>query len=290
MWARMPQSDFVSILAIALLSLAKSASAIKTHFVFWNSSNPIFRLDNTDHIIDVNEGNLPWEYDQLNLVCPQNSKEQHVIYSVSREEYDGCRVTSPRPKIVAICNKPEQFQYVTITFRNFSPTPGGMEFKPGKSYYLISTSTTRDLHRRVGGYCNTHNMKMVFKVADNSEEPNSVNENVVEKDGSAGEVGDLRRSSPFYSALVPSLTPTPSPSSTPVYYYRARGESKDFTYYYSPRDLVKLRKTILSRSKQQDEENETLKAEKLLSSSSASLSISLALSLSLSLCLLRSFA
>merc|ERR1712083_1182985 len=97
----------------------------------------------------------------------------------------------------------------------------------------------------------------------------------------------LRRSSPFYSALVPSLSPTTSPSSTPVYYYRARGESKDFTYYYSPRDLVKLRKTILSRSKQQDEENETLKAEKLLSSSSASSRLSLSLALCLCLCLLR---
>ena len=296
MWLRMPRrrpSDFVSILTIALLSLAKSASAIKTHFVFWNSSNPIFRLDNTDHIIDVNEGNLPWEYDQLNLVCPQDSGEQHVIYSVSREEYDGCRVTSPRPKIVAICNKPEQFQYVTITFRNFSPTPGGMEFKPGKSYYLISTSTTRDLHRRVGGYCSTHNMKMVFKVADNSEKSNSVNENAVDQQGgedsgdSEEDVENLRRSSPFYSALVPSLSPTPSPSSTPVYYYRARGESKDFTYYYSPRDLVKLRKTILSRSKQEDEENETLKAEKLLSSTSSSSSLSLSLPLYLCLCLLR---
>ena len=296
MWLRMPRrrpSDFVSILTIALLSLAKSASAIKTHFVFWNSSNPIFRLDNTDHIIDVNEGNLPWEYDQLNLVCPQDSGEQHVIYSVSREEYDGCRVTSPRPKIVAICNKPEQFQYVTITFRNFSPTPGGMEFKPGKSYYLISTSTTRDLHRRVGGYCSTHNMKMVFKVADNSAKSNSVNENAVDQQGgedsgdSEEDVENLRRSSPFYSALVPSLSPTPSPSSTPVYYYRARGESKDFTYYYSPRDLVKLRKTILSRSKQEDEENETLKAEKLLSSTSSSSSLSLSLALCLCLCLLR---
>jgi len=296
MWLKMPRrrpSDFVSILAIALLSPGKSASAIKTHFVFWNSSNPIFRLDNTDHIIDVNEGNLPWEYDQLNLVCPQDSGEQHVIYSVSREEYDGCRVTSPRPKIVAICNKPEQFQYVTITFRNFSPTPGGMEFKPGKSYYLISTSTTRDLHRRVGGYCSTHNMKMVFKVADNSEKSNSVNENAVDQEGgedsgdSGEDVENLRRSSPFYSALVPSLSPTPSPSSTPVYYYRARGESKDFTYYYSPRDLVKLRKTILSRSKQEDEENETLKAEKLLSSTSSSSSLSLSLPLYLCLCLLR---
>merc|ERR550517_445371 len=291
MWLRCWSEKMIFATIVLLSVMAKSANAIKTHFVFWNSSNPIFRLDNTDHIIDVNEGNLPWEYDQLNLVCPQDSGEQHVIYSVSREEYDGCRVTSPRPKIVAICNKPEQFQYVTITFRNFSPTPGGMEFKPGKSYYLISTSTTRDLHRRVGGYCSTHNMKMVFKVADNSEKSNSVNENVdvVQQDEEEGEggSGDLRRSSPFYSALVPSLPPTPSPSSTPVYYYRARGESKDFTYYYSPRDLVKLRKTILSRSKQEDEENDTLKAEKLLSSSSSSLSISLALGLCLSLCLLR---
>jgi len=205
----------------------------------------------------------------------------------------GAGLTSPRPKIVAICNKPEQFQYVTITFRNFSPTPGGMEFKPGKSYYLISTSTTRDLHRRVGGYCSTHNMKMVFKVADNSAKSNSVNENAVDQEGgedsgdSGEDVENLRRSSPFYSALVPSLSPTPSPSSTPVYYYRARGESKDFTYYYSPRDLVKLRKTILSRSKQEDEENETLKAEKLLSSTSSSSSLSLSLALCLCLCLLR---
>jgi len=248
------------------LLLAAGCSAIKTHFVFWNSSNPIFRLDNTDHIVDVNQGNLPWEYDQLNLVCPQNSEEQHVIYSVSQEEYEGCRVSSPRPKIVAICNKPETFQYVTITFRNFSPTPGGLEFKPGQSYYLISTSAGRDLHRRVGGFCATHNMKMMFKVADNTQKSNSVNADVEE------EAEELRMSSPFYSALAPSSPASPS-TATPVYYYRARGESKDFTYYYSPRDLVKLRKTILSRT-QQDEENETLKAEKLLSSSSPTFSLS----------------
>merc|ERR1712079_578852 len=120
----MLQSDFVSILAISLLSLVKSASAIKTHFVFWNSSNPIFRLDNTDHIIDVNEGNLPWEYDQLHLICPQNG-EQHVIYSVSKEDFESCRVSNSRPKIVAICNKPDSFMYFTITFRSFYPTTGG---------------------------------------------------------------------------------------------------------------------------------------------------------------------
>merc|ERR1711953_625450 len=54
--------------------------------------------------------------------------------------------------------------YFTITFRSFTPTPGGLEFRPGHSYYFISTSSRDDLHRRVGGGCSTHNMKMIFKV------------------------------------------------------------------------------------------------------------------------------
>lgn len=150
--------------SLLVMLTATTVKGIQTHFVYWNSSNPIFRADNTDHVVDVNTGNLPWEYDQLKLVCP-NSDEQHVIYSVSREDYIDCRVTSPRPKIVAICNRPERSLYFTITFRSFSPTPGGLEFKPGHTYYLISTSTARDLHRRAGGYCSTHNMRMIFKVA-----------------------------------------------------------------------------------------------------------------------------
>lgn len=261
----------------ASLLFFSGANAIRTHFVFWNTTNPIFRLDNTDNVIDVNEGNLPWEYDQLNLICPQNSAEQHVIYSVSQEEYDSCRVNNQRPKIVAICNKPETFQYFTITFRNFSPTPGGLEFKPGQNYYLISTSTRRDLHRRVGGFCSSHNMKMMFKVADNQRM--SVNEQEEEESFS----------SPFLKALQTTTTrpPTHAPtSSIPIYYYRSRTptqESRDYTYYYSPRDLVKLRKTILSRT----DENETLKAEKLRSSSTfLTSSISLVITLSLSFLLL----
>ena len=259
--------------SLALTLLASTASAsIKTHFVFWNSTNPIFRLDNTDNVIDVNEGNLPWEYDQLNLICPQNSAEQHVIYSVSQDEYESCRVNNQRPKIVAICNKPETFQYFTITFRNFSPTPGGLEFKPGQSYYLISTSTSRDLHRRAGGFCASHNMKMMFKVADNER---------------TAEEEPLAASSPLMRLLTSSSSaPAASTTALPIYYYRARAptqESHEYNYYYSPRDLVKLRKKILGRT----DENETLKAERLLSSSSSPLTASLALAVALAL-LLRS--
>ena len=54
-------------------------------------------------------------------------------------------------------------------FRSFSPSPRGLEFHPGQDYYFISTSSRTDLHRRVGGSCSTHNMKVIFKVAEVSE-------------------------------------------------------------------------------------------------------------------------
>lgn len=153
--------------AVLLLSLTYTSEALtKIHKVYWNTTNPIFRIDNTDHIVDVNNGNLPWEYDQLNLICPKDSGEEHVIYSVDREEYEGCRVRGARPRIVAVCNRPERFMYFTITFRSFTPTPGGLEFRPGREYYFISTSSKRDIHRRVGGWCSSHNMKMVVSVAE----------------------------------------------------------------------------------------------------------------------------
>nr|CAD7573335.1 unnamed protein product [Timema californicum] len=130
-----------------------------------------FRIDNTDHIIDVNKGNIPFEYDQVNIICPvympgthEEDAEKYIIYNVSKEEYDTCRITNPNPRIIAICDKPYKLMYFTITFRSFTPQPGGLEFQPGQDYYFISTSSKDDLHRRIGGRCSSHNMKVVFKV------------------------------------------------------------------------------------------------------------------------------
>ena len=251
----------VSLLVFAIMTALDMpvVSSVKTHFVYWNSSNPIFGRENADHVVDVNLGNLPWEYDQLNLICP-NSEEQHVIYSVSREEYMDCRVTSPRPKIVAICNRPERFLYFTITFRSFSPTPGGLEFKPGQTYYLISTSNARDLHRRTGGYCSTHNMRMIFNVADNSQtESNSV----------SSEQDSVSRNLMSLYTTPASTTPLPAtPSSIPVYYYRATTptvHSSDYIYSYSPRDLVQLK--LKAQKLDRTRENEVYRADRLTSSS-----------------------
>lgn len=51
-------------LFVALLpDLASSTK--RMHNIYWNTTNPMFRIDNTDNVIDVNTGNLPWEYDQV---------------------------------------------------------------------------------------------------------------------------------------------------------------------------------------------------------------------------------
>ncbi|XP_040579827.1 ephrin-A4 [Lepeophtheirus salmonis] len=157
---------------LALTAFPVSSIGSKNIFyIHWNRANPMFRQDNRDHIVEVNKGNQQWEYDQVNLICPTSKPgtslypETHVIYSVSKEEYETCRITNPNPRIVAVCNSPFRLLYFTLTFRSFTPIPGGLEFKPGHNYYFISTSSATDLHRRVGGGCASHNMRMIFKVA-----------------------------------------------------------------------------------------------------------------------------
>ena len=46
-----------AVLVTALLTLVGGAAGgVTVHYLHWNSSNPIFRIDNTDHIVDVNQG------------------------------------------------------------------------------------------------------------------------------------------------------------------------------------------------------------------------------------------
>ena len=160
----------LAIVIFTLLHLATTTYSTRMHNIHWNSSNPMFH---TDNVIEINSGNHPWEYDQVNIVCPvykpgtsESVQEKYIIYSVSKDEYDACRITQPSPKIIAVCNRPYELMYFTITFRSFTPTPGGLEFRPGNDYYFISTSSKNDLHRRVGGGCSTHNMRIVFRVAE----------------------------------------------------------------------------------------------------------------------------
>ena len=84
---------------------------------------------------------------QINIVCPMLSsspsaseedssdsvaEERFVIYVVNKEEYDTCRIMVQHPRTIAKCDDPQRRNIVTITFRSFSPMPGGLEYYPGK--------------------------------------------------------------------------------------------------------------------------------------------------------------
>ncbi|XP_037732352.1 uncharacterized protein LOC119563161 isoform X1 [Drosophila subpulchrella] len=175
-------TSFVTLLTLICMEtvlLSTMSSCAKTFYMHWNTSNSIFRIDNTDHIIDVNKGNLAFEFDQVHIICPvyepgtfENETEKYIIYNVSKVEYETCRITNADPRVIAICDKPQKLMFFTITFRPFTPQPGGLEFLPGNDYYFISTSSRDDLYRRIGGRCSTNNMKVVFKVCCAAEDKN----------------------------------------------------------------------------------------------------------------------
>jgi ephrin-B len=234
----MAQNLTLKVLIICFI-VAQVVESKRIHYIHWNKANPMFRLDNTDHIVDVNSGNLPWEYDQVNIICPVSKPnvrypERHVIYSVSREEFDSCRITNPKPKIVAVCSQPHQLLYFTITFRSFTPTPGGLEFYPGQDYYFISTSSKEDLHRRVGGGCSTHNMKMIFRVADN---------------GRAKLIRQEEEEEEEEETTTTTTTTTTSTTEEPIRFNSKVPYSRnEYIYYYHPRDLVEIEDNSISNS------------------------------------------
>ncbi|XP_054279859.1 ephrin-B1 isoform X2 [Macrosteles quadrilineatus] len=222
----LPCAKVTSCLTLVLLIcfetvlLSTVSDCTKSFYVHWNTTNPIFRIDNTDHIIDVNKGNYPFEYDQVNIICPvytpgthEEDAEKYIIYNVSKEEYDTCRITNPNPRIIAICDKPYKLMYFTITFRSFTPQPGGLEFQPGQDYYFISTSSKDDLHRRIGGRCSTNNMKVVFKVCCR---PDEMHNNQISHAATTTAVTSVSTSTPV--SHMPSHRPTapvPHPTFAP---------------------------------------------------------------------------
>ena len=257
-------NSYSMIVAVVLATVLSLVEAKKTHFIYWNKNNPIFRIDNTDHIMDVNVGNLPWEYDQVNLICPTAKQgtrhpETHVIYSVTKEEYESCRITNPKPRIVAICNRPHRLMYFTITFRSFTPTPGGLEFKPGHDYYFISTSTRDDLHRRVGGGCSTHNMKMIFKVRDNTaKQVTGLSDHLGLDEPAPIEEQDTNSLSSSAATATSSTTTTRRPVPGVIYNTRVPNHRGEYIYYYHPRDLIELENNVSPAGRKRQRVNHDL--------------------------------
>ena len=76
-----------------------------------NLSCSSFHISNTDHIMDVVQGGSPAP--KINIICPhypwkEDGQEQHVIYSVEKEEFETCRILRPQPRIIAKCTEPNK--------------------------------------------------------------------------------------------------------------------------------------------------------------------------------------
>ncbi|KAM3724796.1 Ephrin-B1 [Dirofilaria immitis] len=109
--------------------------------------------------------------DRVTIICPQpttiNSRlsyEYTKLYAVSQSGYDNCQLLDER--LIGVCQTPEQQSSISIVFRDFSPLPGALEFKPGNSYYFITTSdgTKNGIDRRSGGLCASEHMKIKFEI------------------------------------------------------------------------------------------------------------------------------
>ncbi|CAD6191316.1 unnamed protein product [Caenorhabditis auriculariae] len=148
--------------ALAVLVAVDVVASRRLPDVFWNSTNTIFDVSNTDHVMSVLIG------DRLTIRCPRPDNlrpyEYSYIFMVSEEEYSHCFLKEPR--LVGACDNETNEISMNIVFRQFTPTPGGFEFEPGHTYYLTSTSdgSQKGIGRRKGGLCETHQMKVKFDV------------------------------------------------------------------------------------------------------------------------------
>ncbi|QQP34569.1 Putative Ephrin-B3, partial [Caligus rogercresseyi] len=117
---------------------------------------------NTDNILDVNHGNEPG-----NTIRSTSSVQNYSPSSTTQNEKMMMKKknmphTQPASRIVALCDKPHELIYFTISLRSSRP-PLAAWSSARKRLYFISTSSPSDLKSKNGGRCSSHNMKIAFK-------------------------------------------------------------------------------------------------------------------------------
>ena len=72
-------------LVLLMMLLGEVAGSREPTNVYWNTSNPAFR-STANPAIEVNGDTGPWQFDQINIVCPSGPgvTEKHIIYSVTK--------------------------------------------------------------------------------------------------------------------------------------------------------------------------------------------------------------
>lgn len=147
--------------------LIAEANGKKIADIYWNTTNPIFYFDNRYHIFNVRL------MDRVDIICPKyklgypdDRIEYSLIYLVDRRSYESCTINTTGAKLVGVCMKPHTAQLITITFREFTPSLTGLEFRPNRTYYVISTSngSRSGLKNERDGLCRNYNMRLQFVV------------------------------------------------------------------------------------------------------------------------------
>uniref|UniRef100_A0A1I8BVJ9 Ephrin RBD domain-containing protein n=1 Tax=Meloidogyne hapla TaxID=6305 RepID=A0A1I8BVJ9_MELHA len=91
--------------------------------------------------------------------------EHSKLFMVYRDSYERCFLNGGERQL-GVCSSPDRQSSITLVFREFSPLPSAFTFKPGHSYFVITTSngTLNGLNNTQGGLCSTRNMRLKFDV------------------------------------------------------------------------------------------------------------------------------
>jgi len=132
--------------------------------LYWTVTDKRFDAD-PYHKITVRIG------DKMDLICPRHGdglghdgKMFHKIYEVSKDAFENC--DSSQGKRLISCDQPTKEKKYTVLFQELNPSPYGLEFLPGETYYYNSTGdgVESGMDRREGGGCSSHNMKLAIAV------------------------------------------------------------------------------------------------------------------------------
>ncbi|KXJ27083.1 Ephrin-B1 [Exaiptasia diaphana] len=164
--------DFVYI--VIFLAFCRVANSTIYRSIIWSPENPVFKETKLRCVLPRS-----MQY----FLCPslslivtdreQQPKKENLyenIWLVDQHSYKTCKVGNTS-KLLKKCSTPLTLSRFDILFLDMHPLSGGLEFKFGKSYYIIATSngTQKSLENKEGGHCRSHSMKMQFYVCKDDQ-------------------------------------------------------------------------------------------------------------------------
>lgn len=93
--------------------------------------------------------------DKLDVICPIRDKPGNdeayylTLYQVDYDSFLSCSINKKKMKRLLLCNMPEREKKYTFLFQEISPSPWGLTFKTGKTYYYICKYYTCNLINNV---------------------------------------------------------------------------------------------------------------------------------------------